>query len=82
MASDCVTMKNSQSKATTKQNPWWTQSTKIAKSRKISINVLEQYFEQKFSVSSRVITEEMVQAQGRIDAKLKQQSINTEQVNI
>ena len=48
----------------------------------ISIDVLEQYFEQKFSVSSRVITDEMVQAQGRIlvDAKLKQQSINTEQV--
>ena len=34
MASDCVTKKNSQSKATKKQNPWWTQSTKIAKSRK------------------------------------------------
>ena len=157
MASDCVTKKNSQSKATKKQNPWWTQSTRNSKSRKsiwyhiwsdcgkprdghvyrcyklskskyrqtcrlafntrvsklhttlnmlyrtknskqfwkvvgntrkdlndcskdISIDVLEQYFEQKFSVSSRVITEEMVQAQGRIDAKLKQQSVNTEQV--
>ena len=34
MASDCVTKKNSHSKATKKQNPWWTQSTKIAKSRK------------------------------------------------
>ena len=40
-------------------------------SKDISIDVLEQYFEQKFSVSSRVITEGMVQAQGRIDAKLK-----------
>ena len=38
------------------------------------------YFEQKFFGSSRVITDEMVQAQDRIDAKLKQQSINTEQV--
>ena len=34
MASDCVIKKNSQSKATKKQNPWWTQSTKIAISRK------------------------------------------------
>ena len=34
MASDCVTKKISQSKATKKQNPWWTQSTEIAKSRK------------------------------------------------
>ena len=107
MASDCVTKKNSQSKATKKQNPWWTQSTKIAKSRKsfwyhmlyrtknskqfwkvvgntrkdlndcskdISIDVLEQYFDslsKNFPVSSRVITEKMVKAQGKIDAKLK-----------
>ena len=49
-------------------------------SKTLSINVLEQYFEQKFFGSSRVITDEMVQAQDRIDAKLKQQSINTEQV--
>ena len=34
MASDCVTKKNSQLKAAETQNPWWTQSTKIAKSRK------------------------------------------------
>ena len=49
-------------------------------SKTLSIDVLEQYFEQKFFGSSRVITDEMVQAQDRIDAKLKQQLINTEQV--
>ena len=157
MASDCVTKKNSQLKAARTQNPWWTQSTKIAKSRKsfwyhiwndcdkprdghvyrcyklsksryrqacrlalntrvsklhttlnmlyrtrnskqfwkvvgntrkdqndcskdISIDVLEQHFEQKFSQSKRVATDEIVQAQDSIDAKLKQQSKNTEQV--
>ena len=49
-------------------------------SKDISIDVLEQYFEQKFSVSNRVVTAEMIQAQDRIDAQLKRQSIHTEQV--
>ena len=152
MASDCGkevgTTKNSQSKATDKQNPWWTQSTKFAKSRKsfryhiwndcgkprdghvyrcyklskskyrhvcrlafntrvsklhttlnmlyrtknskqfwkvvrntrkdlndyskdISIDVLEQHFEQEFSVSSRVITDEMVQEAINKTAEIK-----------
>ena len=134
MASNCVAKKISQPKSTKKQKPWWTHSTKVAKSRKsfwyhiwndcnkprdghvyscyklsksryrqacrlafntrvtklhtsinmlcrtrnskqfwklvgntrreandcskdISIDVLEKYFEQKFSVSNRVVTE-------------------------
>ena len=44
-------------------------------SKDISIDVLEQYFEQKFSVSNRVVTAEMIQAQDRIDAQLKR--VNT-----
>ena len=48
--------------------------------QKTSIDVLEQYFEHNFSVSNRVVTEEMVQAQDRIDAQHKRQSIHTEQV--
>ena len=157
MASDCVAKKISPPKSTKKQNPWWTHSTKVAKSRKsfwyhvwndcgkprdghvyrcyklsksryrqacrlafntracrlhtslnllyrtknskqfwkvvgnmrrdtndcskdISIDVLEQYFEQKFSVSNRVVTEEMLQAQDRIEDKLKRMSTHTEKV--
>ena len=49
-------------------------------SKDISIDVLEQYFELKFFVSSRVITAEMIQAQDRTYAKLKRQSIHKEQV--
>ena len=53
------------------QNDW---------SKDISIDVLEQHFELKFSQSKRVATDEIVQAQDSIDAKLMQQSKNTEQV--
>ena len=49
-------------------------------SKDISIDVLEQHFEQKFSHSKRVATDEIVQAQESLDAKLKQQSTNTEQL--
>ena len=41
---------------------------------------MKHHFEQKFSVSNRVVTEEMLQAQDRIDDKLKRMSTHTEKV--